>query len=80
VDVQVTGEGSLFHTHFTHEKVKDVRDVFRADRGKLLNYHMHLIMSGVFFLPTRTGALGTAHSESDIERLLTEAETFAKKN
>ena len=80
VDVQVTGVGSLFHTHFTREKVKDVRDVFRADRGKLLNYHMHLIMNGVFFLPTRTGALSTAHSENDIERLLTEAEIFAKKN
>ena len=80
VDVQVAGEGSLFHTHFTHEKVKDVRDVFRADRGKLLNYHMHLIMNGVFFLPTRTGALSTAHSENDIEKLLTKAETFAKKN
>jgi len=80
IDVQVTGAGSLFHTHFTREKVKDVRDVFRADRGKLLNYHMHLIMNGVFFLPTRTGALSTTHTESDIERLLTEAEIFAKKN
>lgn len=80
VDVQVTGEGSLFHTHFTREEVKDVRDVFRADRGKLLDYHMHLIMNGVFFLPKRTGALSTTHTESDIERLLTEAEIFAKKN
>jgi len=80
VDVQVTGVGSLFHTHFTREEVRDVRDVFRADRGKLLDYHMHLIMNGVFFLPKRTGALSTAHSENDIERLLTEAEIFAKKN
>jgi len=80
VDVQVTGAGSLLHTHFTREKVKDVRDVFRADRGKLLDYHKHLIMNGVFFLPTRTGALCTAHSENDIERLLTKAEIFAKKN
>lgn len=80
VDVQVTGVNSLFHTHFTREKVKDVRSVFRADRGKLLNYHMHLIMNGVFFLPARTGALSTAHTENDIEKLLTEAEAFAKKN
>jgi len=80
VDVKVTGLDSLFHTHFTREKVKDVRDVFRADRGKLLDYHMHLIMNGVFFLPKRTGALSTAHSENDIEKLLTEAEIFAKKS
>ena len=80
VDVQVTGVGSLFHTHFTHGKVRDVNDVFRADRAKLSNYHMHLIMNGVFLLPKRTGALSTAHSENDIEKLLTEAEIFAKKS
>jgi len=80
VDAQVTGVGSLLHTHFTREKVKDVRDVFRADRGKLSDYHKHLIMNGVFFLPTRTGALSTSHSENDIEKLLTKAEIFAKKN
>ena len=79
VDVQVTGASSLFQTHFTREQVKDVHGAFRADRKKLLGYHMHLIVNGVFFLPARTGVLGVVHTKGDIEQLLTEAEAFAKK-
>lgn len=78
VDVQVTGAGSLFSTHFTNEKVKDVRGVFKADRRRLLDYHMHLIANGVFFLPTKVGALSTAHSDEDIQKFLMEAENYAR--
>ncbi len=76
--MQVVGVGSLFHTHFTDEEIKDVHAVFRADREKLTSYHMHLIVSGVFFLPAKLGALSAAHSDSDIDKFLTETESFAK--
>lgn len=78
VDVQVTGLGSLFSTHFTGEKVKDTRAVFRTDRKKLAEYHLDLITNGVFFLPTHMGALSTAHSEADIRKLFSETEKYAK--
>ncbi|MEA2090549.1 MAG: glutamate-1-semialdehyde 2,1-aminomutase [Thermoproteota archaeon] len=78
VDVQVTGAGSLFNTHFTKEKVKDVRGVFNADRQRLFDYHIHLIANGVFFLPTKTGALSTVHSDEDIQKFLMEAENYVK--
>ncbi|MFQ5758048.1 MAG: aspartate aminotransferase family protein [Candidatus Bathyarchaeia archaeon] len=78
IDVQVTGVSSLLHTHFTKERVKDIHDVFGADREKLLNYHMHLITNGVFFLPRKTGALSTAHTNEDVDKLLTEAEGYAR--
>jgi len=65
VDVQVIGISSLFQTHFTHEKLKDVEGVFRADREKLEDYHLYLITKGVFFLPTKLGALSRAHSKED---------------
>jgi glutamate-1-semialdehyde 2,1-aminomutase len=78
VDVQVTGVSSLFHTHFTKEGVKDVHDAFGANREKLLAYHMHLITKGVFFLPTKPGALSTAHANEDIDTLLKGAEGYAK--
>ena len=78
MDVQVTGVSSLFHTHFTKERVKDIHDVFGADREKLLNYHMHLIANGAFFLPTKTGALSTTHTNEDVDKLLTEAEGYAR--
>jgi len=79
VDVQVTGTGSLFNTHFTKKEVKDARVVSKADRKKLINYHLNLITNGVFFLPTHTGALSTAHSEADIEKLFLETEKYAKQ-
>jgi glutamate-1-semialdehyde 2,1-aminomutase len=78
VDVQVTGDGSLFHTHFTKEKVKDVRGVFKADRERLFDYHMRLINNGVFFLPTKAGALSTAHSDEDIRKFFMETENYVK--
>jgi len=79
VDVQVTGDSSLFNVHFTKEKVKDANSVYRADRKKVVEYHLNLIANGVFFLPTHTGALSTTHSEADIEKLFSETETYAKK-
>jgi glutamate-1-semialdehyde 2,1-aminomutase len=79
VDVQVTGAGSLFNTHFTKKEVKDAHAVSKADRKKLINYHLNLITNGVFFLPTHTGALSTAHSEADIEKLFLETQKYAKQ-
>jgi glutamate-1-semialdehyde 2,1-aminomutase len=79
VDVQVTGAGSLFNTHFTKEEVKDARAASKADKKKQVDYHLSLITNGVFFLPTHTGALSTAHSETDIEKLFLETEKYARQ-
>lgn len=78
VDVQVTGTGSLFDVHFTKEEVKEPKAAFRADREKLAEYHLKLIENGVFFLPTHNGALSTAHTKADIQKLFSETEKFAK--
>jgi glutamate-1-semialdehyde 2,1-aminomutase len=78
VDVQVTGEGSLFQTHFTSEKIKDVYAAYRADRQRLNDYHMYLMMNGVFFLPQKLGALSKAHTEADLEKLLAKTEDYAR--
>jgi glutamate-1-semialdehyde 2,1-aminomutase len=78
VDVQVTGASSLFNTHFTKNEVKDANAVFRADRKKLVEYNLRLIENCVFLLPTHTGALSTAHSKADVEKLLSETEKYAK--
>jgi glutamate-1-semialdehyde 2,1-aminomutase len=78
VDVQVAGAGSLFNIHFTKERLKDANSVFKADRKKLVEYNLRLIEHGIFFLPTHIGALSTAHSEADLERLFIETEKYAK--
>jgi len=76
LDVQITGAGSLWHTHFTKEKIQDSNAVARADKEKLTKYHMHLIDNGVFFLPGKMGALSTAHTKADLEKLVFETESF----
>jgi len=76
--VQVTGVGSLLHTHFTKEDVRDANAAERADKEKLVSYHAHLIENGVFFLPTKTGSLSTAHYKADLEKLLKETEGYLK--
>lgn len=76
LDVQVTGLSSLWHTHFTKERITDSNDAARADKEKLKKYHMHLIENGVFFLPGKTGALSTAHTQADLDKLISETESF----
>jgi len=76
LDVQVTGLGSLWHTHFTREKIQDGNAVARADKEELARYHMHLIENGVFFLPGKMGALSTAHTRKDLEKLVADTENF----
>jgi glutamate-1-semialdehyde 2,1-aminomutase len=78
VDVQVTGAGSLFGILFTKEEVKDARAASKADKKKQINYHLNLITNGVFFLPKHIGALSTAHSEDDIDKLFSKTEGYAK--
>jgi glutamate-1-semialdehyde 2,1-aminomutase len=79
VDVQVTGASSLFNTHFTKEEVKGANAAFKADRKKLVEYNLQLIENGILFLPTHTGALSTAHSRTDVEKLFSETEKYAKQ-
>jgi len=79
-DVQVTGVGSLWNTHFTKEHVKDSNDIARADREQLTKYHMHLIENGIYQPPTKTGALCAAHTKADLEKLLSETEGYFKAN
>jgi glutamate-1-semialdehyde 2,1-aminomutase len=79
IDVQVTGDSSLFNVHFTKENIVDAGAVFKADRKRLFDYNLNLIANGVFLLPTHNGALSTEHSEADVEKLFLETEKYAKK-
>lgn len=76
--VAISGDSSIFNVHFTNEEVKNPVVAARADKEKLLDYNLELITRGVFFLPTHNGALSTAHSDRDIEKLLMESEEYAK--
>lgn len=79
IDIQTTGVGSLFNIHFTKECIKDPQAASRADKKKAFDYNLTLIANGVFFLPTHSCALCTAHSEEDLEKLLRETERYARR-
>jgi glutamate-1-semialdehyde 2,1-aminomutase len=77
-EAEVIGTSSLFNVHFTKGQIRNARDAARADKKKLFNYELRLITNGVFFLPGHNGALSTAHSEADMEKLFSETEDYAK--
>jgi glutamate-1-semialdehyde 2,1-aminomutase len=77
--VQLVGDGSLFNVHFTKEKVMDALIASRTDKKRLFDYNLHLITRGIFFLPGHNGALSTAHSDIDIERLFRETAQYFKQ-
>ena len=79
IDVQLTGAGSIFNTHFTRERVKDAIGAYRADRKQLISYDLALVANGLFFLPTHNGVLSSEHSKSDLEKLFAETEKYAKR-
>lgn len=76
VKVRMMGAGSLFNVHFTDRPISNALDVYTADRVRLVEYNTSLIQNGVFFLPTHNGALSTAHSREDIEKLYSATEAY----
>ena len=82
ISCRVTGTKSIFLTHFVNEEVDDVEnatDVATSDKTKLAKYHMALMAEfGVFFLPTKMGAISYAHNESDVKQLLAATEKIAR--
>jgi glutamate-1-semialdehyde 2,1-aminomutase len=77
-DVQMTGAGSLFNIHFTKELVKDPQTASRTNIKRIFDYNLAMIANGVFFFPTHSCALSTAHSKEDLDKLLRETETYAR--
>jgi glutamate-1-semialdehyde 2,1-aminomutase len=79
VDAVVNSAGSLFHVHFTKDEVKNAVIAFKSKKDKLVEYHSNLINNGIFFLPTKTGAISNAHSKEDLDKVIIETERYAKK-
>ena len=71
IPCQVTGEGSMFLTHFSKNVVMDATDIANSNRELLKTYH-HALMAnhGIFFLPTKMAAISFAHEEGDVKKLL----------
>jgi glutamate-1-semialdehyde 2,1-aminomutase len=84
VDVDVTGIGSLFMTHFLNKNVRKIRsalDVGLSDRDLLRKYHFALIAKhNMFFLPGKMGAISSMHSLKDAELLIDATRQIAQSH
>jgi glutamate-1-semialdehyde 2,1-aminomutase len=79
IDVQVTGEGSLFLTHFQNRKVRNATDAAISDQELLHKYHMGLLaLHQIFFLPSKMGAISAVHTNKDIKHLLDASRLLAE--
>jgi len=76
IRAHTTGMGSLFFTHFG-EKPTSAEQAAAEDRSLAAAYSMRLLSSGVFLLPGHAGAISTAHTKEDIERLIRVSRGFA---
>ena len=74
IDVDVTGVGSLFMTHFLNQdirKISSALDAGLSDKGLLRKYHLALIAKhNIFFLPEKMGAISSVHTMKDAELLI----------
>jgi glutamate-1-semialdehyde 2,1-aminomutase len=81
IKCDTTGAGSLFLTHFGRTDVHNAIDVAISDRALLRKYHLALMANyGVFFLPTKMGALSYAHEEDDVRKLLDATEKIIEES
>ena len=69
VGAHTTGMGSLFMTHFGRSPT-NAEETAAEDKELMKAYAMHLLANGVFMLPGHAGAVSTAHTRGDIERLV----------
>ena len=74
IDVDITGVGSLFMTHFLNQdirKISSALDAGLSDKGLLRKYHLALIAKhNIFFLPEKMGAISSVHTMKDAELLI----------
>lgn len=64
---QVTGMGSLFHCHLTHESITDYRCCARGNRQLMEWLHLALLNEGVMIAPRGMGCLSMPATLEDID-------------
>ncbi|MEX2424666.1 MAG: aspartate aminotransferase family protein [Acidimicrobiia bacterium] len=67
VTARVTGRGSLWTLHFTSAEVVDYRSKATADPAVQRQFHLELLIEGVFSAPRGMFALSTVMSDSHVD-------------
>lgn len=82
IDVDVTGVGSLFMTHFLNDnirKISSAQDVALSDKVLLKKYHFALMAKhNIFFLPEKMGSISSLHTLNDADLLIDATEQIVQ--
>jgi glutamate-1-semialdehyde 2,1-aminomutase len=78
-EIQATGIASIFYVHFNDHPVRNMRDKLKDDAAKNYEFSMGMIVNGVYLAPAHTGALCFAHTQEDIEYILSVTEKVLKE-
>jgi glutamate-1-semialdehyde 2,1-aminomutase len=82
VDVDVTGVGSLFMTHFLNDNIRKISsalDVGLSDKVLLKKYHFALMAKhNIFFLPEKMGSISSLHTLNDADHLIEATEQIVQ--
>jgi glutamate-1-semialdehyde 2,1-aminomutase len=70
LEAAITGRGSIFQVHIGATRVRNRRDVLRADRGATRRFLLGIVASGVLWPPVHPGLTSAAHTDEHIERVL----------
>ena len=80
-NVKTSGLGSLFYTHFLspdQSLPQNALDYDETDKRTLKSYHMALLSYyQIAFLPTHTAAISFAHTDEDVNHLISSSEKLA---
>jgi glutamate-1-semialdehyde 2,1-aminomutase len=74
VAVQVTGMSSWLGIYFAERTIRSARDVLAADRRRQRAFSLGLLAGGVYLPPSHPGFTSSAHTETDVGRVLETSE------
>ena len=80
VPVQVTGLGSLFGIHFTHEQVANYRDIAAADHDLRDRMFLGLLNEGILMASNLVGSISTATTAEDVGTMVGAFRTALARN
>lgn len=78
-EMQITGLGSMFYVHFNSGSVRNMRDKLKDDTAKNREFSLGMIVNGVYLPPVHPGATCFAHTEKDVDKVLSVAEEVLKE-
>jgi len=79
IPLQVTGEASLLHIHFTDQEVKDFRDTQKSNKSLATKAFLNFVNHGVFPGTSLSGNLSVPMEKKDMDTFLEVFEGFLKR-